>query len=135
MEIDKDKVVDLAKALLAAHKVGEIDSPVYYQGIWKGLEEALNPPPARPTKEECVKWVKKYLLSSIANNLVPEFAATIEYLEEPSLQRVKNTGVMPICKKVIAEYRDGDVLVDDPMAFGWIIENLDTDIIEYIILE
>ena len=144
MEIDKDKVASLAQALLDEYNRGDIDPFEHYEEIWNSLKEALNPPPARPSKEECIEWLeheKTEMLLLLGEKVISDNinkynmrVATIEYLKEPSLQWVKNTGVEPQCERVLIKYASGGIYEGDPSIWAW-----DTSIAwaisEYIILE
>jgi hypothetical protein len=98
------------------------------------LKEALNPPPPRPTKEECIEWIGN-MVDSVYQCYSDKslFNATIDYLKKPSLQWVKNTGVVPSCKAVLIKTKE-EIIEGEPEDFAWRLD-FQTPIIEYIIIE
>jgi len=139
MEIDKDKVVEAAKAYVEKQDVIYKHGGFSYRGCdeYFALREALNTPPPRPSKEECIDW----LVKSCAGNADRVFQkAIMDYLGEPSLQWVKNTGVPPLCKACIVRYKDGHLKLREGMDCAcstlWLIKDIPANlqVKEYIII-
>jgi len=142
MEIDKDKVVEAAKAYIAKAEYiieNDIGKPIVTDEYF-ALKEALNPPPPRPTKEECIKWVTGAFHGGSICDFKGKARATIDYLKEPSLQWVKNTGVIPNAKLVLVKVESGRFDLCSPLD-SWLRwgfddkEKVNYFVEKYIILE
>lgn len=145
MEIDK--VVEAARAYVECTFNKEITCDVLKERdkLLIALKDALNPPPSRPSKETCIEWLERFGSKEdkgntlgLSDSVQLVFLATVEYLKEPSLQWVKNTGVMPEYKVCIVKYNRGAVkLLENIDPAIWQIDEEDPvwDIKEYIILE
>lgn len=148
MELDKDKVVEAARAYISRIDAEIAKDPhIVPWDEYYTLKEALNPPPARPSKEECIEWLEKGRPQQEFDIISPRMQlreATIEYLKEPSLQLVENTGVKPEYKEIVVFFRDGGIdhrtLKNPPLR--WDLDRWNScgfgmlnDIIKYIILE
>jgi len=142
MEIDKDRVVECARAYVGCilDKQVTCASLKEKERLFLQLRDALNPPPARPSKDECAVWLVKFVTghSSMTKPEDPFLAPTIEYLKEPSLQWVKNTGVAPECKTVLVSLKSGKFGLGERADFNFLFENIFdvNNFVElYIILE
>ena len=104
-----DKVVEAAKAYISRIE-SEIakDPAIKPWDEYYILKEALYPPPARPSKEECINKLERYLVEYMHDDVFKSLAKDmLYYLKEPSLQWVKNTGVRPEYKAAIGRLDDG----------------------------
>jgi len=163
MEIDKDKkVVEAAKAFVEEieknqdfpdctrlsrvtddnwryHKTLDA-APKTYKDLKAALNEALNPPPPRPTTEECIKWIMGTFNGGSICDFKGKARATIDYLKEPSLQWVINTGVCPNAKLVLVQVKSGSFALCSPLD-SWLRwgfneeEKVNYFVEKYIILE
>lgn len=150
MEIDKDRVVECARAYVECILTKQVTTTLLKdkERLFLQLRDALNPPPPRPSKEECIGWLErlgskedkgKTLKLEDCVQLV--LLTTAEYLKEPCLKLVKNTGVKPEYKVVMVRFRHGGVCCfHSQQSLRWHFassddESADNDVIEYIILE
>ena len=138
-----DKVVEAAKAYISRIE-SEIakDPAIKPWDEYYILKEALYPPPARPSKEECINKLERYLVEYMHDDVFKSLAKDmLYYLKEPSLQWVKNTGVEPEYKVVVVRFRAGEICCffsKVNLRWGCISsddEVADNDVIEYIVLE
>ena len=133
MEIDKDKLVEAAKAVVSSRE----DS----RGL-KHMDKCINElcialTPAHPSKEKCIEYLNEFI-ECVGTQDELFIKGAISHLKEPSLQWVKNTGVMPEYKVCMVKYNRGYVkLLENIDPDIWQIDEKDPfwDIKEYIILE
>lgn len=140
MEIDKDKVVEIVRDFYNLKINSKFLSVRECDDFWRDIEQALNPTPPRPSKEECIEWfIQAYfkLGACPTPKAVEIVQTTIEYLKEPSLQWVKNTGVKPEYKAITVRLVSGTICSFDSEEEGlrWYFTGSEGDILEYIILE
>ena len=132
-----DKVVEAAKAYISRIE-SEIakDPAIKPWDEYYILKDALNPPPARPSKEECLEFWGSYKTHWAKHSLIVK--ATISYLKEPSLQWVKNTGVEPECKTMLVLLKNGMFKLGERADFNFLLENsfdVNNFVELYIVLE
>jgi hypothetical protein len=141
--IDKDKVVEAARALVKYMENGGVAT----RSSFKPLIDALNPPPPRPSKEICIDYLERFSSKEDSGNAVRlddtvqrVFSATVDYLKEPSLQWVKNTGAAPNAKLVLVRVETGSFALCSPLD-SWLRwgfddkEKVNYFVEKYIILE
>jgi hypothetical protein len=144
--IDKDKVVEAAKAYVEKQDVIYKHGGCSYRGSdeYFALKKALNPPPPRPTEEECVKelefYIQRFPASFYKNSeaYISLLNTIIHHLKEPSLQWVKNTGEEPEYQLIIIKDDCGGVAMYSKRdSFNWTPVSSDKHAVvkEYIILE
>jgi hypothetical protein len=155
MQINKDKVVEAARALsngrkaaillLKAEEKTLLPTKEEIDKLWDNLEEALNPPPPRLSKKICIDYLERFSSKEDSGNAVRlddtvqrVFSVAIDYLKEPSLQWVKNTGVVPELKTMLVLLKNGKFAVGERGEFSFEYQNaydVDYFVEKYIILE
>lgn len=135
-----DKVVEAAKAYISRIE-SEIakDPAIKPWDEYYILKEALYPPPARPSKEECINKLERYLVEYMHDDVFKSLAKDmLYYLKEPSLQWVKNTGVEPECKTMLVLLKNGMFKLGERADFNFLLENsfdVNNFVELYIVLE